>query len=129
VTAMQRRMDVDAIQQRRPDLATDLDALHTDWPTLFHRMQDFVATLPAHSATMRQIAASLDHPTLVSAVDQDDLFSLDAPLQLHHQLANSRLAILPGNRHALQALDLDLLASTLRRHFDEDRANETPPSA
>ncbi len=120
VEAMQQRMDVEAIHQRRPDLAADLDAVHTDWAALFRRMQDFVATLPAHSAIMRQIAASLDHPTLVSAADRDDLFPLDTSVALHSHLPDSRLAVIPGDRHALQALDLDLIAPLLHKHFSND---------
>lgn len=123
VEAMQGRMDAEAIQQNRPDLATDLDALHTDWPTLFGRMQDFVATLPAHSDDMHRIASALDHPTLVSAVDHDDLFPLDAPLALHAALPNSTLAVIPGNRHALQAVNLDLLTPLLCDHLDGGAPN------
>lgn len=128
VAAMQRRMDVEAIQQRRPDLAADLDAVHSDWPSLFHRMRMFVATLPAHSEAMHRIVSTLDHPTLVSAVDRDDLFPLDAPLTLHAELPSSTLALIPGDRHALQHVSLALLTPLLRHHFDEGRAHETPPS-
>jgi pimeloyl-ACP methyl ester carboxylesterase len=97
-----------------------LDAAHGDWAALFRRMQGFVATLPAHSAAMRRIASSLNHPTLVSAVDRDDLFSLDAPLDLNDRLPNSALALIPGERHALQHVNLDLLLPILHRHFDEE---------
>jgi methylmalonyl-CoA epimerase len=120
VEAMQRRMNADRIEQQRPNLVAALDAAHGDWAALFRRMQGFVATLPAHSAAMRRIASSLNHPTLVSAVDRDDLFSLDAPLDLNDRLPNSALALIPGERHALQHVNLDLLLPILHRHFDEE---------
>lgn len=123
VEAMQRRLDATAIEQRRPTLAGDLDTAHTNWTTLFRRMRDFVATLPAHSETMRQIASSLSHSTLVSAADRDDLFPLDTSLALHGQLPDSRLAVIPGDRHALQALDLDQLAPLLHKHFGTNPVN------
>jgi methylmalonyl-CoA epimerase len=122
VEAMQRRMNVDRIEQRRPDLVIDLDTVHGDWAALFRRMQGFVATLPEHSAAMRQIASSLHHPTLVSTVDRDDLFALDATLDLTDRLPTSVLAVIPGNRHALQHVNLDLLTPILRRHFGKEQA-------
>ena len=78
------------------------------------RMARFVATLPEgplHEADLQQIR----QPTLVSAVDRDDLFPLDHPLRLHRALPNAHLAVLPGSRHALQALDADVYAGLLRR--------------
>lgn len=117
VEAMHRRLNVEAIVARRPRLAEELAALHTNWKRLFRRMQTFVATLPDRSSAMTQMTAALDQPTLVSAVDADDLFPLDAPLGLHGLLPNSRLALIPGERHALQDVDLGLLVPLLRHHF------------
>ena len=116
-------MNIEAIQQRRPRLAAALDAVHTDWKRLFRRMRAFVATLPDRTVAMRQIVSSLDHPTLVTAVDHDSLFPLDAPLDLHAHLPNARLGLIPGDRHALQAVDLDLLVPLLRNHFSDDLVN------
>jgi methylmalonyl-CoA epimerase len=117
VEAMHRRLKVEAIVARRPHLAEQLAALHTDWKQLFRRMQTFVASLPDRSPAMTEQVAALDHPTLVSAVDADDLFPLDTPLGLHGLLPNSRLALVPGERHALQDANLGLLVPLLRHHF------------
>jgi pimeloyl-ACP methyl ester carboxylesterase len=117
VEAMHRRLNVEAIVARRPQLAEQLATLHTDWKQLFRRMQTFVASLPDRSPAMTQRAATLNHPTLVSAVDADDLFPLDTPLGLHGLLPKSRLALIPGARHALQDVNLDLLVPLLRYHF------------
>lgn len=118
VEAMHRRLNADAIEARHPQRAEQLAALHTNWKHLFRRMQAFVAELPDRSPRMVEAASTLGHPTLVSAVDQDDLFPLDAPLGLHGVLPHSRLALLPGRRHALQNVNLDTLAPVLRQHID-----------
>ena len=77
------------------------------------RMRRFVETLPEgplREADLTQIRC----PTLVSAVDRDDLFDLADTLRLHRTLPNARLALFPGDRHALFALDATLYAATLR---------------
>lgn len=117
VAALQRRLDWDALRAQSPDRAAELDRLHADAPTLFRRMRAFVASLPDRSADLEQRVASLKQPTLVSAVDADDLFPRAVPLALHDRLPNSRLALIPGSQHALQATDLDVLIPLLRRHF------------
>jgi len=118
VEAMHRRLNVDAIQARHPQRAEQLATLHTNWKRLFWRMRAFISELPDRSPQMAQAVSIRDHPTLVSAVDQDDLFPLDAPLGLHGVLPNSHLALIPGQRHALQNVNLDTLVPLLRQHFD-----------
>jgi pimeloyl-ACP methyl ester carboxylesterase len=117
VDAMNARLNAGAITSRSPEIADRLDAAHADWEALFEHMQDFVSRLPSLTQEMLGAAGRIDHPTLVSAVDRDDLFPLDAPRTLHEQLPNARLAILPGNRHALPQAPLSHLAALLRDHF------------
>lgn len=117
VRAMNTRLNADLIEARRPEMAAALDAAHTDWKRLFATMRDFVKTLPAETEGMLDAADRLDVPTLVSAVDRDDLFPTDAPLTLHRRLPDARLALLPGDRHALSEAPLDVLAPLLRDHF------------
>lgn len=119
VAALNRRLDAEAIAEHRPRLANELAANHGDWQALFRRTQAFVATLPAHSSDMVEVATRIKPPTLVSAVDGDALFPLDVPLGLHDLLPDSRLALIPGDRHALQAVNLDLLTPVLHDHFSE----------
>lgn len=118
VEAMTARLDIERIEAR-PTLAKQMDALHTDWRRMFTEMIPFVEGLPAASDDMAKGAAAVMHPTLVSAVDQDDLFSVHDALTLHSHLPNGRLAILPGKRHALQHIDADALARHLIRHFSD----------
>jgi methylmalonyl-CoA epimerase len=112
VARMNARLDADKLAGR-PALTARLDAAHTDWRRLFRALPPFIATLPGHSPAMAEAARAATHPTLVSAVDRDDLFPLDAPLGLHAALPNARLAILPGRRHALPQAPLDRLAATI----------------
>lgn len=119
VAAMNRRLAADAIAARRPQLADRLAKIHTDWRALFRRTRSFIASLPEHSSAMVEVTTNVDHETLVSAVDRDDLFSLEVPLGLHGLLPNSRLALLPGDRHALQEVNLDLFVPLLKSHFSK----------
>ncbi len=99
-------------------MSTRLNAgARADRQRLFERTAAFVRTLPAHSEASEAMLRRIDAPTLVSAVDRDDLFPLSAALHLHRELPEARLALVPGTRHALPAADLDLLAPLLRKHF------------
>jgi methylmalonyl-CoA epimerase len=116
VQRMNARLQAEAINQQYPALATHLDAAHGDWQHLFERMQQMVRTLPEHLNLLDQLT-HIPHPTLVSAVDQDDLFALDATLALHRALPDSTLAILPGTRHAFADVDPTLYNRLLVQHF------------
>ena len=116
VAAMQARLDVAHITTRYPAVAQRLEATHPDWPRLFARIHRMVADLPTRREP-RVALHRIAQPILVSAVDRDDLFPLDATLSLHRTLPNSTLAILPGTRHALETLDPALYAPLLVQHF------------
>ena len=118
VEAMLQRLDADGLRNHQPQFAAQLDAAHRNWDALFDRMRSFIRTLPDRSDDLQRIASNIEHSTLVSAVDRDDLFSLDAPLGLHQTLPHSRLAVVPGERHALSFLALDAYAPLLRQHFE-----------
>ena len=112
------RLDVETIKNERPELARYLTDMHgvEKWELLFERMKAYTRSLPNFKAQYgyaREIAA----PTLVSAVHDDDLFPVDSPVGLHKLLTKSTLAIIPGRRHALQNLDLDLYVPILMRHL------------
>ena len=87
------------------------DALHVD--------QEFLDTVIDSLKLNVQKAVEAHDGTLVSAVDEDDLFSVESPVQLHNTLANSNLAIIPGKRHAFQNVNLELMVPLVRRHFDQ----------
>ena len=116
VRAMNARLDAGTLAADS-EAAQRLRALHGDWKALFARTADFVRTLPDRSADMAAAAVQIQHPTLVSAVDRDDLFPLGATQRLHALLPQGRLALVPGARHAFQRLDLDLYAPLLTHHL------------
>lgn len=114
--AMTARLNSDAIAAR-PAMADQLAAVHADWPALFEHMRAFVATLPERASTMIDLAARVQQSTLVSAADQDELFPRSSTLDLERLLPNAHLALLPGTRHALPQMNLNVLVPLLRAHF------------
>lgn len=111
------RLNADALRSQNARMAHTLDAAHSDWQHLFARTERFVRTLPARTAAMRHRVAALEHPTLVSTVDRDDLFPLEALLALHRCLPDARLAVVPGRHHALARTDLGALLPPLVEHL------------
>lgn len=115
VADMLKRIDISYLESESPKLVARLEEVHMNWRELFSRMVDFVQALPSQSLV--SFVEHLHQPILVTSVDHDDLFPLSSPLDLHRILPNSSLALIPGNRHALSALDLDSYLPILLRHL------------
>ena len=118
IQKMHNRLDHEALKERSQEIAQYLADMHGEdkWVALFEGMKSYTTTQMDYLDTYPGID-KVPHQTLVSAVDKDDLFSVQSPLYLHEHLPNSTLAILPGQRHALQNVDLDQLTPMITRHF------------
>lgn len=114
VNAMLKRLDPEALPSA---VVARLSRVHANWKSLFADMRAFVKTLPERTPDMLSGVAALDTTVLVSAVDQDDLFPLTVPLTLHSRLPDARLAILPGEHHALPRAPLSRLATEVYGFF------------
>ena len=118
-TTMNARLNATLLASRYPAIAQRLDEFHTDWQRLFARVNRMITSLPIHKQTQHALHR-IDHPTLVSAVDEDDLLPLGVPFSLHRALPHSTLAILPGTHHAFRALDPVLYTRLLLHYFGTD---------
>ena len=116
---MVSRVDATDIQQSSPELSRFLSDMHgaDKWVSLFERSHAYSKNIPRFK-TRYEKAFEVSARTLVSAVHDDDLFSIDSPVNLHKRLKNSKLAVIPGRRHALQNLDLDLYIPILLKHLE-----------
>ena len=117
--AMNARLDAAMLETQYPAIAQRLDQFHGNWRRLLARANRMIIRLPAHRQTHHALH-QIDHPALVSAIDQDDLLPLGVPFSLHRALPNSILAILPGTRHAFRDLDPALYTRLLLSHFEGD---------
>jgi methylmalonyl-CoA epimerase len=117
---MATRLNVDSIRAENGPATATLDGAHRDWQRLFARTERFVRALPGRTDAMRAMVEDVEAPTLVSAADRDDLFPLEAALALYRRLPRARLAVVPGESHALARADLGALVPPLARHL---RAN------
>ena len=117
VNRMQRRLDLDTLQEQSPNQAGRLQARHEHPTHLLRRLQSFVERLPNSSKAMAQALPDISVPTLVGSVDRDPLFGIEPPQTLHEQLPNARLALLPGEHHSLAQAPLSQLAPLLTRHY------------
>ena len=124
--AMQARLDLDALRRRTPERTAALESQHDHPDRLFAALRAFVDTLPDKTDEMHRTLAAVDHPTLVAALDEDPLFSLNDMLDVHDRLANARLAVLPGTRHRLAEAPLAALTPLLRDHFSVQSEAPSP---
>ena len=113
VDQMQTRLDVDALEKHAGQIGDRLSGYHENWRYVFDAMHDWVATLPEQTAGMRRMAEAVEAPTLISCVDRDNLFPFSSTLTLHDAIPESRLAVFPGEHHALPLAPIDRLADTL----------------
>ena len=118
VTTMLNRLDHQAIRQKSQELVNYLSAMHggDHWASLFERMKDYTIQLRDYFTEYADVHQA-PMPTLVTAVDKDDLFTVHSPVYLYDRLPKGTLAIIPGQRHALQNVDLDQLVPLILRHF------------
>lgn len=116
---------VNAMKGRFPAAET-LEKTSENKQRLFERTTRFIRMLPGQTEVMEAVLPRVEAPVLVSAADRDNLFPLEAALRLQGLLPQSRLAVLPGARHALTALDLDVYVPLLRRHFENAEVNNHP---
>ena len=120
---LQDRLTPATLRSEAPRRAERLTAEHEEpLEALFAALRTFVEPLPSRSARLHDTVPSVTAPTLVAGLDDDPMAPLDAVRAVHRALPTARLAILPGRRHALSAVPVDLLASLLRRHFRPDGA-------
>jgi len=120
VQAMQARLDLDTLRRRDPERTAALTAQHEDPDRLFRALRAFVGTLPAKTDAMHETLAAVDQPTLVAALDEDPLFSLENAMDVYDRLSNAHLSILPGTRHSLEEAPLDALTPLLHQHFAQE---------
>ena len=118
VSTMLSRLDHETIRQKSQELVNYLSAMHggDHWASLFERMKDYTIQLRNYLTEYAAVHQVPMH-TLVTAVDKDDLFTVQSPVYLYERLPNGTLAIIPGQRHALQNVDLDQLVPLILRHF------------
>ena len=120
VQAMQARLDLDTLRARDPERTAALTAQHEDPDRLFRALRTFVGTLPAKTDAMHETLAAVDQPTLVVALDEDPLFSLETSMDVYDRLSNARLSILPGTRHSLADAPLKALTPLFHQHFAQE---------
>ncbi len=115
---MLERLDPAATRRKSASQVQSLEEMHGKdrWAAIFDRMREYTRALPDNWERYRSV---LNTPvrTLITSVDKDDLFPIRAALYLAEHLSDNTLAILPGRRHALQQVDLDLLVPLLQQHF------------
>ncbi|MFO8099139.1 MAG: methylmalonyl-CoA epimerase [Salinibacter sp.] len=127
---MHARLDPDDFQDGAPARTRQRASRHHTPERLMAALRAFVATLPHATDGALEALSELAAPTLVAALDDDPLFPLPDTHTLSQALPNARFAVLPGSRHALSAVPLDVLTPLLRHHFaDSAPARRTPPSS
>lgn len=117
VSAMTNRLDVASLREHRPERARALTDQHEHPDRLFPALRSFISTLPEKADEALDTLRTVEHPTLVTAVDEDPLFPLEAAMTIHQRLPNARLSVLPGSQHSLRHAPLSTLTPLLHDHF------------
>ena len=115
---MALRLDPQEIIESNGRAAERLAAAHgpEQWEDRFAALREFAATLP-HKAPTDDELARVKHPVFISAADRDPFFEIEGSIRLQRHLPEARLVILPGERHSLRAVDMDVLVRLLTRFF------------
>lgn len=117
VDTLNSHLNFDALKRHIPKQAERLIRHHQDAERLFPLLQDFVESLPSANEDLIATLDRVSQPTLVTGLDEDLLFSVEATQFVYDNLENARLSILPGEQHRLVNDTVELLVPLLHRHF------------
>lgn len=117
VAQLKTHLDVEALRAENPERADRFQEHHSDVERLFGAVRHFSDGLPQRNERIYDHVAQVTAPTLVTGLDEDPLFSVEATQDVYRQLPNARLSILPGTQHSLADGPVDLLARLTREHF------------
>lgn len=106
------KLDPETIVAKVPAFAADLERRHGAgrWRTMLAGTADLMVDLGEHPRLAPNGVEPLEQPVRLMVGDRDAMVSIDETVALARALRGGEVAVLPGTRHPIERVDLDLLA-------------------
>lgn len=111
----------DAIRQKVPHYARDLDARHqppNHWEAVLANTAALIILLGANNLLSHAALGRIETPVLLLLGDRDKMVTLEETTDAYRSLPNGQLAILPATPHALEQVDAALLRTIVGKFLN-----------
>jgi pimeloyl-ACP methyl ester carboxylesterase len=104
------------IQEKVPALATLLQQRHApnDWLVLLDKTRQLLTNLGKQNTLQLEDYAAINTPCMVLLGDRDKMVTLEETIAVYKQLPNAQWGVMPGTPHALEQVNMELLAELIR---------------
>lgn len=111
-----RQLDAELILQKVPAFAAQLQQKHgTNWKHLLDRTAGMMRAIGRDNLLNDEALTTIGVPVWLGLADRDQMVSLEETRHVFKQLPKAGLYMLPGGKHPLDSVDLDLLTSLIQR--------------
>lgn len=103
------------IQEKVPAFAAQLQQRHApnDWLVLLEKTSQLLTDLGKQNALQPEDHAAIATPCLLLLGDRDKMVTLDETVAVYKQSPHGQLGVLPGTPHALEQVNVPLLAGMI----------------
>ena len=114
-------LDTDVIEEKRPDYAAELSALHSpnDWKEVISRTITMINEMGKKNPLSDDNLAELNIPVLIAMGDRDNLVIIEESVFSYRLLKKGQLFILPDTPHPIHNTNPDTLAREIRRFIED----------
>jgi pimeloyl-ACP methyl ester carboxylesterase len=111
-----KMLDGKTIQEKVPAFAALLQERHApnDWLQLLAQTSQLLTDLGKQNTLQLEDYSSIATPSLLLLGDRDKMVTLDETVAVYRQLPNAQLGVIPGTPHALEQVNVELLANTIK---------------
>jgi pimeloyl-ACP methyl ester carboxylesterase len=113
-------LDTEVIEEKRPDYAVELAALHhpNDWREVISKTVAMIKEMGKKNPLSDDDLADLNIPVLISMGDRDNLVIIEESVFSYRLLKKGQLLILPDTPHPMHNTNPDALARAIRRFIE-----------
>lgn len=112
-------LDPDKLLEKVPDFADALRKRHApeDWRVLLQKTAQLMVGLGSGAGLADGDFAAITCPVVISVGDADNMVSIAESERVATLIPQGRLQVLPGVRHPIEKVDVEVLASTILEFF------------
>lgn len=112
-----RMLDADKIEAKVPAFAADLQRRHgaDRWKTVLAKTADLMVGLGQEPLLTPESVSTLVTPVRYGIGDRDEMVTLEETMRFYRATPAAELTVLPGTRHPIEKVDLDLLVAEISR--------------
>ena len=112
-----RQMNADKIMEKVPHFAKMLEARHTGigWRENMEKSAEMTLDLGHSHSLTHELLATIQQPVIISLGDRDRSTTLEESAAAAQVIPNGALQVFPNTKHPLEQIDVDMVASAVRR--------------